>query len=203
MPKARNRLMLCGQVVMVLVAMAACSGAPTTSNLPVPSDTASPDTPSVSGSPLPSQTTASAPAPSQSPTAVGQSTKPAVKLTQPAKAAGFTVRLTGLKAIKSKGRGPGEVSGPALRVDVRLTNGTSKAFDASAVVVTLLDSRNDPGAEMLGPPHAPMRAIVKPGDSVGGVWVFNVPTNRRDPVKILVTLPTDAPVLLFSGRAPS
>lgn len=202
MPKARNRLMLCGQVLMVLVAMAACSGAPTTSESPVPSASVS-ETPSGSGSPLPSQTTASAPTPSQSPTAVGQTTKPAVKLTQPAKADGFTVRLTGLKAIQSKGRGPGEVSGPALRVDVLLTNGTSKAFDASALVVTLLDSEDDPGEEMLGPPHAPMRKIVQPGDSVSGVWVFNVPTNRRNPVKILVTLPTDAPVLLFSGRAPS
>lgn len=191
---------LVAQAVVVLFAMTACTAPP------APSVTASPtasSTPPASASPLPSQTTATAPKPSVQPTAMGQSTKPAVKLDRPAETSGIKVNLTSLRAITSKPQGPGEVKGPAIRVDLRLTNESKKDFDATSVLVTLYDSKNDPGGEMLGAPHRPLQGVVKPGASATGVWVFNVPPSRRNPVRIMVTLPTDDPVLLFRGNAPS
>lgn len=185
-----------------LVVLSACTPTPV-STPSGPSQPPSAPSPSLTGSPLPAQTTASAPQRSTTPTAVSQSTKPAVKLTEPARTSNIEVRLTAIRAIQSKGRGPGEVSGPALRVDVELINRSNRDFDTNSVLVTLLDSDSNPGGEMLGPPARQMRTVVKPGKSVKGIWVFNVAPADRKPVKILVTLPTNAPVLLFSGNAPS
>lgn len=209
---SRNRILtMVGSVVVMALVTTACTGSPqpagtqsgTTSTSPAASPTSEASGTASPEPTEPPQTPVSPPARSASPTAVAQSTKPAVRLTQPAKTSGLTIKVTGIKAIESEARGPGEVSSPALRVNVRLTNGTKEGFDATSVLVTLLDSKGDPGDSMLGPPFKRFKGVVKPGKSANSVWVFNVPKNRRQPVRIMVTLPTNDPVLLFRGNAPS
>lgn len=197
---SRYRLLIvAGAVVTMALVTTACTG---TSPADSKSSSASPG--ASGAAPMePTQTPVSPPAQSATPSAVSQSTKPAVKLTQPAKTSGLSFRVTGLKAITSKARGPGEVSSDALQVKVQLTNDSKENFDATSVLVTLVDSKGDPGEEMLGPPFQPFKGVVKPGRRADSVWIFNVPKNRRQPVRILVTLPTDDPVLLFRGNAPS
>ena len=86
---------------------------------------------------------------------------------------------------------------------IRVSNGSQQPVDLGAVVVTLLDSAQAPGAEMSGKPAAPFSGVLHAGDSADGSYVFAVDSTRRNPVSISVTLGGQAPVLRFTGDAGS
>jgi len=131
-----------------------------------------------------------------------ESTKPAVDINKPSSTGKVTATVVNIKAIQVKARIPGETSGPGLAVTVKVVNGSKDRLNASQVLVTLYDSTKAPGGEMIGPPAKHMKGVLAPGGSATGVWVFTVPVKRRSPVTIDVVLPTESPVLRFTGDAP-
>jgi hypothetical protein len=86
-------------------------------------------------------------------------------------------------------------------VTVSAKNTGSSPIDLNATVVNLYDSDNVPGGEMTAKPADPLDGKLAPGKSAKGVYVFTVAKGKRDPVKITVTI-GDAPVLVFTGKAP-
>jgi hypothetical protein len=117
---------------------------------------------------------------------------------------GVTAEIVALEAVDGVAQLPGEISGPALRVTVRLTNGTDAALALARVQVDLNSgSDRSPGLALNEPGAAPFVGVLARGDSADGVYVFGVPADRRDQVQVLVLYSVDAPVAVFEGPAPT
>jgi len=211
----RRRLLLAaGAVVLVLAVV-----------LAVVLGTRGDDAPAASpGRAAASSATASAPGTSSSPTsaapsAVATTGAPAtdaggngdqlppslapVALDQPATGeTGVSAALTSVEGVQATGNGPGNVSGPALRVGVRITNGTAAPLPLAGVQVTLTYSAEQTPASPVNDPSAiALSGTLDPGASADGAFVFTVPADQRSLVTVTVGYQAGAPFLVFSGPA--
>jgi hypothetical protein len=116
---------------------------------------------------------------------------------------GLNVRLVEIEAITGEARTQGEISGPALRVTVEVTNTTNQPFslERTQVEVTYGEDRA-PGIVLSGSGTMPFAVSVAPGASSTGTVVFVVPKDQRNLVQVAVTQTTDTPIILFEGSAP-
>lgn len=115
---------------------------------------------------------------------------------------GVTATVEDLEAVQGSAQGPGQVAGPAVRVTVRIVNGTGAPVSLDAVAV---DVTSGPGATPASPLEdvtaAPFSGTVGPGDAAVGVYVFTVPADQRDAVTVAVGYQAGAPYLVFTGPA--
>jgi hypothetical protein len=115
---------------------------------------------------------------------------------------GVTASVTSLEAIQGEGRGPGNISGPALRVTLRIDNGTAGTLSLDGVGVELSYGADLTPASPLNDSSAvPFHGTLDQGGSTTGVYVFSVPENARDSVTITVGYRAGAPYLVFHGSA--
>lgn len=113
----------------------------------------------------------------------------------------IAARLTRVEAISAKGNGPGEISGPALELTIKITNDSKSSIDLGNAVVNLADSRKQPGLPIAGAPAKPFSGTLSGGRSAVGIYVFTVPVGHRAPVSVTVSYTAAAPVVLFVGNA--
>lgn len=131
-----------------------------------------------------------------------RSAKPPVPLTATADfGTGVTARLVHVNAVHGEANGPGEVAGPALRIDVMLMNGTGHVVDLTQALVTITDSTGTPGVQLTQSGSAPFHGSVKAHSSVRATYVFTLPTAHRDPVTVNFSYSSEEPVVLFVGNA--
>jgi hypothetical protein len=115
---------------------------------------------------------------------------------------GVSATLTEVTAVEGTGVGPGNLAGPALRIGVRVTNGSADAVDLDAVVVSAASGADlVPAPPLDDPATVPFGGSLAPGDSAEGVFVFTVPTDARDLVTVSVAHRAGAPFLVFAGPA--
>jgi hypothetical protein len=128
---------------------------------------------------------------------------PAVDLSEAAQVGnGVTARITRLEAIDGTGKGPGNIAGPALRVTVRITNGTADTLSLDGVAVDMTHGADALPASPLDDPSAdPFTGVVQPGASADGVYVFTVPADDRDAITVTVGYQAGAPFMVFTGSA--
>ncbi|MBG6214542.1 MAG: hypothetical protein LH475_09535 [Cryobacterium sp.] len=206
-------------VVLVVAGVAASNGAAPnaaeTSESPTPSQrsTATPSAaPSPTPPPIPSLTPsptappAAAPAPTEG--AVAEPAPPAaqapVPLTDSAAALpGVVFSIGTLEAVDGVARGPGEVGGPSLRFSVTVRNDTRDTVSLTSTVVNLFfGAGQSPATELTASGGAPFPDSVAPGATQQGVFVFTVPSDQRDQVRIAVDYSVGVPIVLFEGAAP-
>lgn len=130
-------------------------------------------------------------------------TAPPVDLTEQAEPTEqVRVRLALLEAVAGEATLPGEVSGPALRVSVEVTNDTAQALDLTTAVTNLYHGAEmTPAITLSKPGRVDLPATLAPGSTATGVYVFAVPTDDRAEVTVEFDLSVEATVLLFSGDA--
>jgi hypothetical protein len=115
---------------------------------------------------------------------------------------GVVATLPSIEAIEGTAVGPGNVAGPALKVTVRITNGTAEPVALGGVSVNLsYGPDHAPASPLDDPSRQPFATVVQPGESADGVYVFTVPTDVRDSVTVEVGYEAGAPLLLFTGSA--
>jgi hypothetical protein len=113
---------------------------------------------------------------------------------------GVTATVTSLEAVQGKAQGVGEVAGPAVRVTLQVTNGSSKQIDTDLALVNLYSGSDQaPASELSGPGAKRFPSTLAAGKSADGVLVFNVPPSDRDRLVVEFTYSTDAPRVLFTG----
>lgn len=101
-------------------------------------------------------------------------------------------------AVSAVGRGPGEVSGPAVAYRLRLTNGTSAAVGLGSTVVTAAYGKDaTPAGDASGAPASAWRGSVAPGASATATYVFLVPKSDRDDVTLTVSYDPRRPVVIL------
>ncbi|MGY1842298.1 hypothetical protein [Modestobacter sp. SYSU DS0875] len=124
-----------------------------------------------------------------------------VALDEPAVAAdGVTVTLPAIAAIDAVGTGPGNVSGPALAITVRVTNGTAEPISLDGLQVNVAYSEQETAASPVNDPAAaPAQGSLAAGAAAEGHYVFSVPAGERDLVTVTVGYAAAAPLLVFQG----
>ncbi|CCH86411.1 conserved exported protein of unknown function [Modestobacter italicus] len=163
---------------------AAPTAAPTTVVLAPAADTPAPTGPTTDADEPPANL---APVPLDQPAAVGD---------------GVTARVVSLDAVDATGVGPGNVTGPALRVTVALTNGKADALPLGGVAVDLASGPElVPASPVNDPAAAPFSGTVAAGGTAQGVYVFSIAAADRADVTLSVGYEAGAPVLVFTGAA--
>ncbi|MGY1591291.1 hypothetical protein ACI79D_04875 [Geodermatophilus sp. SYSU D00708] len=115
---------------------------------------------------------------------------------------GIVASIASVEAIDGTAVGPGNVAGPALRLTVRIENGTSEAVSLDGVSVNLsYGADREPASPLDDPSRVPFTGTVEPGATGEGVYVFSVPTDVRDLITVEVGYQAGAPLLLFTGPA--
>jgi hypothetical protein len=115
---------------------------------------------------------------------------------------GITAEVVSLEGIEGTGQGAGNIAGPALRVTVRITNGTAAPVFLDGVAVDLAHGAElTPASPLQDPSTAPFAGTVQPSGSAVGVYVFSVPADDRDLVHLSVGYQAGAPFLVFAGPA--
>ena len=126
---------------------------------------------------------------------------PAVPLqAQAAVGDGVTATLPSIEAIQGSATGPGNVSGPALRVTVRIENGTGAAVSLDGVAVNMYYGADlTPASPLEDRSQQPFSGSVAPGASADGVYVFTIPADARDAVTVEVGYRAGAPFMTWTG----
>jgi hypothetical protein len=125
---------------------------------------------------------------------------PAAPLDDPVVVEEVTAELSSIEEIEAEGRGRGGVSGPALRVTVRIHNGAATPLSLDDVSVTLaFGADSTPASPVDDPSGVPFGGGLESGGSAEGVYVFRVPTGERGAVTVQVGVRPGTAVATFAG----
>lgn len=129
---------------------------------------------------------------------------PPVPLTEEvAPVPGVVVSIGSLEAVEGEAQGPGEVGGPALRFTLSMRNDGDTPVSLTSTVVTVYSGPEQlPAVDLRGPGGVPLPEEVAPGATVTGVFIFTVPPEDRDEVRIGVDYTVGVPIVVFEGSAP-
>jgi hypothetical protein len=115
---------------------------------------------------------------------------------------GVVVSVGSLAAVDGTADGPGEVAGPAVSFTVTVDNGTDEAVSLASTVITVTSGSDLLPADPLATGTTPLPTEVARGESVTGTFVFTVPVERRDDVRITFDYLAGTPAVVFAGAAP-
>lgn len=117
---------------------------------------------------------------------------------------GVSATISELQAVEGEATGIGEVAGPALRFKVTVVNNTAAEISLDTAVINVsYGADNSPASSLSGPDTVPFPATVPAGSSAVGVFVFGVPKDARNAVKIYLNLDAETPIAAFEGQAPA
>jgi len=118
-------------------------------------------------------------------------------------AQGVATKVKAMKAVNGEARGVGEVAGPAVQFTLEVTNSTTETISlAEAVVNVEAGADRFPAEQLSGPGAVPFPAEVAPGQTVSGVFVFQIPPEQRKTARVLFHYQAASPVAAFEGSAP-
>lgn len=111
-----------------------------------------------------------------------------------------TAQIESIERMQAVGRGPGEVSGPALRVTFNVTNKGTEPFELNTTIVTLETEEGTPASPVDSDPSAePLIGSLAPGKSMTGVYLFLAPGVTDELIRIDFSTSIEEPVLVFRG----
>ena len=112
---------------------------------------------------------------------------------------GLTANVTSVESYTATAKRPGEVSGPAVKVTLKLVNGTSSDFPlTTATVNAYYGSASTPASPVAGDPAAkPFTGTLKPGATATAVYVFTVPADSANAVTLTLSDQAGAQLVVF------
>jgi hypothetical protein len=113
---------------------------------------------------------------------------------------GVTEHILSINTIHATAHGPGEISGPALRIVIEVANDSNKPINLDTALMTVSDADGTPGVEMTLNGTVPLRGNLAVGESARGTFVFTLPPTHRDPVTVNFSYSSVAAVTLFVGN---
>jgi len=114
---------------------------------------------------------------------------------------GLTVKVSDIDSVKGIAKLPGEIAGPALKLTVVADNSSKAAIDLGSVVVFVSYSEKHTPAIKLSKGTRPLEGKLRPETQRDGTYVFSVPRDDRDLVRIEVSYSGKAPTVSFEGAA--
>lgn len=128
-----------------------------------------------------------------------------VPLDEPAPAVdGVVAEVTAIESTTAGNDIPGEPSGPAIQVTVRLTNGSNKPVDTAGANVTLTYGGDDrlPAAGVTGAGTTVWPESIPAGGQADAIFQFAVPSSPGGDVRVIVDILAAAPNVVFVGPRP-
>lgn len=113
---------------------------------------------------------------------------------------GISVELASVKAASVTAETPGEVSGPAVVVSIRVTNDSTDSVNLDSAVVTLSADKGGYGVGTTAGSPKPLSGNLKPGASADGKYVFMLDPAKGRSVSISVNYGAGEPVAVFTGK---
>lgn len=111
----------------------------------------------------------------------------------------MVVSLTSITTTTLTAQTPGEYTGPAIVVDVQITNDSDTAQPISSAVVSLDAEDGQMGVPTWASPYEPLQGEVPAGATIEGTYVFMMdPTDGRS-VTVRVNYSAGDPVAVFTG----
>jgi len=114
---------------------------------------------------------------------------------------GLTVRITRITPISGKATAPGEVDGPALRMALLAHNAGTRPIPLDGSVVFVSYGPDRTPASELSSGEERFTGSVAPGDTRSATYVFTVPKDQRDDVRVEVSYTGRAPTVALQGAA--
>lgn len=155
--------------------------------------------------PTPQPTEFGAPAPGATDLVIKPDTTAEVPLDEPATAAGdVVVEVTSIEAVTAGRDAPGERSGPALAVSVRITNNGDEPVDTSGSNVNLTFGGEErvPAIALTGDETARWPASIRPGENATAVFLFSRSGVPSGDIRVMVDLLATEPDVVFLGPEP-
>ena len=97
------------------------------------------------------------------------------------------------------GRNIGDLSGPALKVTLRIANTTKVPIDLSATTVAATFGSNEVGAPLTGGEDRPFLGTLAGGATKQGTYLFSLPKSARNPLRLSVSYSVSALTVVFIG----
>lgn len=116
---------------------------------------------------------------------------------------GVVARVVGIESTEVTPALPGEIGGPAVLIDVEVSNGSDADISLDAVTVDLVDLTGAPLLPVTTEPADPLAGELEPGASRAGRYVFSVPVDDRDDVRLTIKYSGDAPAVVLTGSLPN
>lgn len=131
------------------------------------------------------------------------STAPPVALTETGDfGTGVTLRIIDVSAVEGVARGPGQVSGPALLLTLEAHNDSARAVSLEGMVVALdYGEAHTPAMPLSEPKGDPFGGELAPGATAEAAYVFAVPEESRDRIRVTTSYTGSAPTVVFRGSA--
>lgn len=171
---------------------------------PDPGSTTAPTpTPKKSGGATPGGPSPSSGQPSGSPSTTRKPQH--VRLNEQGQAAkGIDLRIAKIESVKGESHIPGEVSGPALRLTVEVTNQRDRAVPIGSALANFYYGKDrKPATSLLKPGSKWFPKRVAANGTATGVYVFSVPKNDRDVLALEVILDNQLRTVEFNGSCAS
>jgi len=176
------------------------AAAPTSASSGIPASPRSTDPAVVSPSPQPTEF--STPAPGDTAPLTKPPTTAEVPLDEPATVAGaVVVEVTSLDERTAGRDVPGEASGPAVAVTVRISNNGADAVDTSGSSVNLTygGDQQIPAVALTAEEGTVWPESIAPGDSASAVFLFSKPQVPSGDIRVIVDLLATEPDVVFTG----
>jgi hypothetical protein len=112
---------------------------------------------------------------------------------------GVTARIRAITAVTAVGTLPGEVSGPAVQVDLEISNGTSAEISLAVVTVNAFyGADRTPASPYSQPGDEAFPTTLAPGATASARYLFSVPTEAQSSVVITVSTSAGGPIVVFA-----
>jgi hypothetical protein len=112
---------------------------------------------------------------------------------------GLTVRLSRIAAVKGKATAPGEIAGPAIKVTVLARNRADRVIGLNSVVVFVSFGTKHTPASALSEGAWPLTGRLAPDKSQTGTYIYTVPAEERENVRVEISYSSKAPTVAFEG----
>lgn len=116
-------------------------------------------------------------------------------------APGNTLRVLSATVFHATAHRPGEISGPAVRLVVALTNTSSRTISVSGLAATCADSHGRPLVAMQSAPAKPFAGSLAAGASSRATYVFELARGQHNPLTFTFGNAATRSVVGFYGRA--
>ena len=112
---------------------------------------------------------------------------------------GLTVRLSEIASVQAEAKAPGEIAGPAVRVTVAATNDGDDDVSLDGVVVFVSYGKDRVPASQFGSSSDPLVGDLPARGARSGTYVYAVPPDERDDVRVEISYTGAAPTVAFEG----
>lgn len=116
----------------------------------------------------------------------------------------LVVEVTSVEAVTAGRDIPGEISGPAVKVEIQVENIGTSAVDTSGASVNLTYGDDDllPAASVMDGASVMLPGSLAPGATAVASYTFAVPLEDDRNVRIMVDILADEPDVVFNGPRP-